>query len=423
MESGYVTTPFGRRPMSLALLARQQQVSEIAPGTTRNKWKLFRSICEARNALGVNDRALTVLDALLSFYPHDDLSDDRKLVVFPSNAQLSIRARGMAPATLRRHLAVLVDSGLILRKDSPNGKRYARRGKQGDIDDAFGFSLAPLLSRAEEIEAFAEQVIAERTELRLLRERVTLSRRDLSKLIAASMNEGIPGAWETLFERFHAVVGRIPRIASVVFLRAIQAELDDISVNVVNLLENHVNSLKVSANASQDERHIQDSKLKLPSESEIEPQTTTGVSANGKADPELASPPDLTRVTADIEQSHSNSVKTVTLPLVLKACPQISDYGPLCRITSWKDLEVASHVIATMLGINATALNEAKTVFGPHQTAIIIACILERTESIRSAGAYMTNLTRRAMQSPFSLEPMLMALLRARTSASSDMAH
>ncbi|MGO7830461.1 helix-turn-helix domain-containing protein, partial [Rhizobium johnstonii] len=31
-------------------------------------------------------------------------------------------------------------------KDSPNGKRYARRDRAGDIGEAFGFSVAPLLA-------------------------------------------------------------------------------------------------------------------------------------------------------------------------------------------------------------------------------------------------------------------------------------
>ncbi|MGO6891832.1 plasmid replication protein RepC, partial [Rhizobium johnstonii] len=101
----------------------QQLAETIEPGMKRSKWKLFRAICEARPALGVTDRALTVLDALLTFYPDDEISEEKGLIVFPSNAQLSLRARGMTSATLRRHLAVLVEAGLILRKDSPNGKR------------------------------------------------------------------------------------------------------------------------------------------------------------------------------------------------------------------------------------------------------------------------------------------------------------
>lgn len=58
MQIGNVTTPFGRRPMTLGMLASQKLAEEIEPGISRNKWKLFRAVCEARPALGVTDRVL-----------------------------------------------------------------------------------------------------------------------------------------------------------------------------------------------------------------------------------------------------------------------------------------------------------------------------------------------------------------------------
>ena len=96
---------------------------------------------------------------------------------------------------LRRHLAALVDCGLVVRRDSPNGKRYARRGREGDLEEAFGFSLAPLLARAHEFEAAAERVRADNRALRLMRERITLHRRDIQKLIEAAVEEDVPGDW------------------------------------------------------------------------------------------------------------------------------------------------------------------------------------------------------------------------------------
>ncbi|WP_204312818.1 helix-turn-helix domain-containing protein, partial [Escherichia coli] len=67
----------------------------------------------ARERLGIQDRALAVLDALLTFHPHAELDPSQGLVVFPSNAQLSVRAHGITETTLRRQLAALVDAGLI----------------------------------------------------------------------------------------------------------------------------------------------------------------------------------------------------------------------------------------------------------------------------------------------------------------------
>ena len=205
------TTPFGRRPLSLAMVASQTATENFAakPGaseTVVHKWRLFRALTEAKEPLGVTERALSVLHALLSFHQETALTlpaNDSKsaeagsasggIVVFPSNKELSIRAHGMAPATLRRHLACLVDAGLIIRRDSPNGKRFARKGQGGAIEDAFGFDLAPLVARSSEIENLAEEVRAENRAIALLREKITLTRRDIVKMIETGLEEGVSG--------------------------------------------------------------------------------------------------------------------------------------------------------------------------------------------------------------------------------------
>src|SRR5271167_2719370 len=125
MQPHSSTTPFGRRSLTLAHVANQAGAKARPPEKAVHKWQVFRAICTAKVRVGASERALAVLDALLSFHPETALSGE-DLIVFPSNRQLSLRAHGMAPATLRRHLAVLVDGGLIIRRDSPNGKRYAR---------------------------------------------------------------------------------------------------------------------------------------------------------------------------------------------------------------------------------------------------------------------------------------------------------
>src|SRR6202166_371551 len=160
MQPHSSTTPFGRRSLTLAHVASQANAKARPAEKAVHKWQVFRAICTAKARIGVSERALAVLDALLSFHPETALSGDG-LIVFPSNQQLALRAHGMAPATLRRHLAALIDCGLIIRRDSPNGKRYARKGKGGEIALAFGFDLAPLVVRAEEFEGMAQEIEAE----------------------------------------------------------------------------------------------------------------------------------------------------------------------------------------------------------------------------------------------------------------------
>ena len=68
-------------------------------------------------------------------------------------------AHGMPPSTCDA-ISRLVDCGVIIRRDSPNGKRYARKDRDGLINQAFGFDLAPLVARAAEFEAMAEEIRA-----------------------------------------------------------------------------------------------------------------------------------------------------------------------------------------------------------------------------------------------------------------------
>lgn len=417
MESGSVTTPFGRRPMTLGMLINQRRATEIETGLTRNKWQLFRSVCEARADLDVTDRALTVLDALLTFFPDDVLSEERGLIVFPSNAQLSIRARGMTPATLRRHLAVLVEAGLITRKDSPNGKRYARRGREGEIAEAYGFSLAPLLARAIEIETIAAQVATDRELLRTTKERVTICRRDIAKLIAAAVEDAVPGNWEQIFATFRTLLLRIPRVPTIDTLAAALEDLEELRDGVVKLLENQIKTQNINTNESQIARHIQNSNPESTYELEPASETKQGARPSIDNDPsaESQSLPTKTLSPAPRPEGAGNPVglKSFPLGLVLRACPQISDYGPGGAVTAWRDLMSAAVVVRSMLGVSPSAYEEACSVMGPENAATVIACILERGGHINSAGGYLRDLTRRAEKGEFALGPMLMALLRA----------
>lgn len=190
-----VTTPFGRRPMTLALVKSQMRTAQFKEEEAVDKWKVYRDACDARSLLGIRDRALAVLNALLTFHPETLLSAEGNLIVFPSNVQLTARANGIAGTTLRENLAHLVEAGLIQRCDSPNGKRYARKSSDGSIETAYGFSLSPLLARAGELAMLAQQVAATQRRLKITKERITIARRDVRKLISAAIEDGVPGDW------------------------------------------------------------------------------------------------------------------------------------------------------------------------------------------------------------------------------------
>jgi replication initiation protein RepC len=410
--------------MSLGMLASQQLAEEIEPGISRNKWKLFRAICEARPALGVTDRALTVLDALLTFYPADELSEERGLIVFPSNAQLSIRARGMTAATLRRHLAGLVEAGLIIRKDSANGKRYARRDRAGDVSEAFGFSLAPLLARAGEIEALAAQAIADRELLKATRERLTICRRDVAKLISIAAEEGAAGDWEKITCTYREIVAGLPRVAGIERLTAVLDEMSLLREEIINRLEMCTKARNIDAKESQTERHIQNSNPESTYEFEPALETKQGAKLGDQAAPsnwpkdsEVETRAGNTR-SAKRSEGEGGELKSFPLGLVLQACPQISDYGPGGQISNWRDLMSAAAVVRSFLGVSPSAYQDACSAMGAENAATVLACILERGGHINSAGGYLRDLTRRTEAGEFAIGPMLMSLVRQNGSPS-----
>ncbi|MFB2551810.1 plasmid replication protein RepC [Ensifer soli] len=411
MEFHTVTTPFGRRAMTLGMFRTQAEAQTLAPDAEIDKWVLFRALCEAKPALGVTDRALAVLNALLSFHPQQALRAGEGLVVFPSNVQLCRRAHGMAPTTLRRHLAALVEAGLIIRRDSPNGKRYARRNGDDAIGEAFGFCLSPLLARADEIRAMAAALEAERLALMHLRERLSLCRRDIGKLIAAAMEAELPGDWDVFYLRYRDLAAAIPRKAEADRIVECLSRAETLRSDVVKCFDLQLKPEKKNGNDGQNGLHKQNSKPNIHHESELcfeksKSETagaeTEGEEPGGKGGEKTASP------------SVDDGKAAVPLGFVLRSCPSVADYGPAGAVQSWRDLMSAAVTVRSMLGVSPSAYEEACAAMGPENAASVVACILERSGQIQSAGGYLRALTARARNGTFSVKPMLHALARGR---------
>lgn len=337
------------------------------------------------------------------------------IIVFPSNKELSIRAHGMAPATLRRHIAVLVEAGLIIRRDSPNGKRFARRGQGGEIADAFGFDLTPLVARAIEIENLAEEIRAENRAMALLREKITLARRDIAKMIETALEEGVPGDWEAHHSDYQALASRQSRKMPRADLEALAAELRALAAEINNALETHVKRQNMTANESQTERHIQNQTTNI---TDLEPSLREGRGQGSGVNDEVSGTPSAPEPEIDTTPPSRPDIKpqpprTYPLGMVLDACPDILDFAP-SGISSWRDLITTSGTVRSALGVSPDAWSQALEVLGEHDAAVVIAAILQRGEEIKSAGGYLRVLTAKARAGEFSLGPVLMALLRGK---------
>lgn len=402
METYVATTPFGRRTMTLGQIASQVKARTAPKDAVVHKWQTFQHIREARDLVGATDRALAILNALLSFHQETALTGDSDIVVWPSNEQLMARANGMPPTTLRRHLGVLVECGLIIRRDSPNGKRYARKGRGGQIEQAFGFDLSPIVARAAEFKDLAEAVQAEKRAFRVAKERLTLLRRDIVKMIDTGIEESVPGNWGRVQQSFQAVMNRLPRSAPRQIVESTCEELEALWRDIRDVLESFADSQNMDANESHSGRHIQNSNPDSISESEDGFRDKKEAGGNAEENDKLRSLPR----------------RDLPLGIVLDACSNLRELAQGGEIRHWRDFLAAAELARPMLGISPSAWREAREVLGEQQAGITLAAMYQRADQINSAGGYLRSLTERARAGKFSTWPMVMALLRAKLDAS-----
>jgi replication initiation protein RepC len=440
------TTPFGRRPASLGQIAAGMELQRnldaaAASGSNApeavNKWKLFRTLTEIRERLGVSDRALSVLNALLSFHPETALTLPRRnedakegeagccdLVVFPSNKALGLRAHGMAEKTLRRHLAALVESGLIIRRDSPNGKRYARKDATGEerFSHVYGFDLTPLVGRAPEFETLAEDLRRAARARAVLKERISLHRRDVAKLIALGLDEGADGPWEDFRQQFMRLVMPLRRIHDDAGLETVSEEISALRGAVSEALECHVWLQTMTGNDGNFDRHQSNSNTQRYKD--FEPASKEEGADSPRNAPEQKS-------------ATSDGTSPCPLGMVLEACPDVRDYGASGTVKNWWQFIDAVRAIRPMLGISPDAWKAAVEAMGETDAAIAVAVILQRSEyssealtatgldgkkltavnfspAITSPGGYLRALTEKALAGEFLPGPVLMALIGQR---------
>jgi replication initiation protein RepC len=397
-------SPF-MRPISHAHLRVIERPEASVPARPVNKWELLRELSKAQAAFGVSERDLTVLQGLLSFFPDDALGGNAEMVVFPSNKAICERLNGMPCSTMRRHLARLVEAGLLQRRDSPNGKRYVR--KHGEDRVAFGFDLSPLYCQSEEIARAAEAVREAEERVRRLREVVSLMRRDLAALaeFGDEMQPGL-GFWDQLRDKAALTARALRRKLSIEDLAAYRADLEALLDQARNIIDGPETE-EMNTNDAQSERHHHNSNKESI---DFEPALEKSGAAAGVPDVDTNEP------VADVDEQDTRHLPKIPLHLVIAACPSLKTFYQ-GEIRHWHQLFDAACHVRPAMGISASAWEEAQRFMGPEQASIVVAAMLERFADIRSPGGYLRALTTKAVAGEFSCGPMVMALIGRRNAA------
>ncbi|MCL7999766.1 replication initiation protein RepC [Brucella sp. 21LCYQ03] len=370
-----------------------QRVSTSKPsGEGIKKWELYRHLCIAKSEYGLNDRCLTVLNSLLSFLSDDVITQKSKLVVFPSNKLISIRAHMMPESTLRRHLSSLIASGIITRKDSPNCKRYAHKDKAGEVEVAYGFDFTPFFNNASDIKSAADRILDEQRAVKRLRDEISITSREITR----TFTDAAVDPSDSLYSQFRDIVNIIPRRASLAELKAIKANLDTVLSDLAITLKNNDNVKEMSGNGAHIERHIESlSESLLEEKDEFSDLKETASEAV-------------------VKKSNVSKAETISLDLVLRACPDINAYSP-DGIRNWRNLVDISKLVSGFLGISQAAYTDAVCIWGIESASAVIAGILQKSSEIACAGGYLRSLVGKARAGGFSVSEMLIGSLRSRS--------
>lgn len=357
-----------------------------------NKWEVLRDLAKAQECYGLRDRDLAVLQALLSFFQGDFLDPSTDLVVFASNRAICDRLNGMPDSTMRRHLAKLVNCGVIERRDSPNGKRFRIKGTDEQL--AFGLDLSPLPRMATQLKDQADTLRAAEARIKRLRMRISLMRRDL---LAISTYGASLAPDETIWQEATTLAA----LATLTLRRKLDLEgLTSLSMRLSTMLDRCSSAVKieksaeVSTTAAQNEQHHQKSKKEDKILDSAEKQLS--VEDTSLEDERL--------------KSKDSYNKVPPLHLVTKACPDLVVFSG-STVETWGQLFSAATRLCPALGIRLPTWNDAVRLMGPESASVVVAALLQRFSEIRSPGAYLRRLTIQASQGKFSCVPMIGSLL------------
>lgn len=323
-----------RRPVSCTLNESQETLHQTA-------WRLIDGLTLARKDFGLLPQTITILKALVSFLP----KDGGHLIVWPANTTLCERASGMSERSLRRHIDRLVTAGLIARKSSSNGKRFALRfGKS--VIDAYGFDLSGLFDMQDQIIQASEHEAHRQAQIKTLRGLIKQNLYLQNGLICPKLEAEI-----TLALRHRDN------------LEALQAYQD-----LLQLPKLDAPAAKLAVNDSPNDRHIQNTNSESIKVSE-----------------------------RTFEPKLEECLEAVADALAFAQYP----------ITNWAELTQLGHDLAAMIGISDQLMDKARQEMGVLAASLSVLCLAQKIKHLHRPVAYFYQLVQRAKAKTFSLQGLL----------------
>lgn len=357
------TAPTGLRTREILSADNSIPERHIVVATLRN----------AAPRLGLSASVISTLDAMLSC-----LAPKRNHhTVFASNSTLTFRRNGISDRTIRRHAATLQEIGLLVRRDSPNRKRFTKHNSHAGKALRFGFDLSPLFDRLHEIASLAAEVMQEREQIDYLRAKIRAAAN--ASLINNPSDETALNIFRVLRRKLS--LEDCEKILASMPISIVEAESsDDETSNLATTL---------SASDGQNVRHHHKS-----NKEHTDKETTS-----------------------QKKQTSAEDLDTpITIAELLMACPEAAQFS-LRKIETVHDVVAHARTLAPMIGITTQNYEAAHERLGGLRAAATIWAIMQFHDKIKAVGAYFRSITTGAKSDGFSPERLIRRLASAQKHA------
>lgn len=363
--------------------------------------------------LGLKASDVMLLDTLGAFTKPQDWEEGRRPIVWASNAYL-MEQTGFSLSALKRHARRLVDFGVISFKDSPNGKRWGHRDKDGYIVEAYGYDLAPLAARAHEFEVLFDHIKAERQLSQRLKRQITIVRRAVRAKIETALSQALSGPWSAFRDVFDTLIRKLPgspasseQLLSVLNLfKDLQKRVEryfsagEIVVDVDNDVETipniPVTCHKLNPRGTVIEPHILTTKQ--PNPVKCNPSETED------AEPTALQTEPQVHVAQEVELGETKPVRPdktdLDIAVVMQACPEFAEMARNLGgyIKDWNELHRIAGQVRPMVGVSEHAWGVAQEALGPQAAAAAMALIFDKFSDgdVASPGGYLRGIVDKA---------------------------
>lgn len=410
--------------LASARLAMANDVPEVS------KAEVAIILKKAAPVLGIDGTTYHIMDILIGLSRADDWKGASRPIVAISNAKLAeYTARSVRQVS--RCIRRLVEAGIVAYRDSPTGRRFVYRDKEGEIGKGYGLDFTPARVRIHELKRLVDEFQA-----RLNGEQE--ARRTTTRLARA-----IVDACDAYPDQAAGWLAELEQIKCRAQGLEIEAqELGDLHRRIITEATEDVfphemsceGDTHVAPNINTTPQNSFESKYDRPrsnerDSSQQENDRNAVVQPAEKKSAANRPPRERSRgvrASRSADEIQSEVLASVSVGLIRSACSES------CEITgrsfkSWPELTGSAEIMRVMIGLSEAAWLDGAGKVGRYAAAAILITVLEKSmrspEQISSPGGYFRAMIDRAVEGSLHLEKSLFgladgALKRARDSAS-----